>query len=74
MTENSFSYFSTKTELMSLREQIQEDILSFASMIDEVIFELEMTHFLIDDSTESHNVEVKANDYYQQYLNILHDK
>jgi len=44
------------------------------SLIDKVIFELEMTHFLIDDATESHNVEVKANDYYQQYLDILHSK
>ncbi|MFZ9376971.1 MAG: hypothetical protein ACO25K_07585, partial [Candidatus Fonsibacter ubiquis] len=35
MTENGFSYFSTKTELMNLREQIQEDILSFASCVDD---------------------------------------
>jgi hypothetical protein len=27
MTENSFSYFSSKTELMSLREQLQEDLI-----------------------------------------------
>lgn len=51
-----------------------EQIEQLKSLIDKVIFELEMTHFLIDDSTESHNVEVKANDYYQQYLNILHNK
>ena len=27
MTENSFSYFTSKIELMSLREQIQEDLI-----------------------------------------------
>jgi len=50
----------------------EEQIDALKSLIDKVIFELEMTHFLIDDATESHNIEVKANDYYQQYLNILH--
>ena len=35
MTENGFSYFSSKTELMSLREQIQEDIITYASALDD---------------------------------------
>jgi hypothetical protein len=35
MTENTFSYYSSKIELMNLREQIQQDILSFASCVDD---------------------------------------
>ena len=52
----------------------EEQIDALKSLIDKVIFELEMTHFLIDDSTESYKVQQKADDYYQQYLNILHSK
>jgi hypothetical protein len=34
MTEGSF-YFSSKIQLMSLREQIQEDIITYASALDD---------------------------------------
>jgi hypothetical protein len=50
----------------------EEQIDALKSLIDKVIFELEMSQFLIDDPTESHNIQKKADDYYQQYLNILH--
>ena len=51
----------------------EEQIDALKSLIDKVIFELEMTHFLIDDPTESHNIQKKADDYFSQYLNILHN-
>ena len=44
------------------------------TLINKVIFELEMTQFLIDDPTESHNIEQKADQYFQQYLDILNPK
>ena len=50
----------------------EEQIDALKSLIDKVIFELEMTHFLIDDVTESYKVQKKADQYYQQYLIILH--
>jgi len=50
----------------------EEQIDALKSLIRTVIFELEMSHFLIDDPTESRNIQKKAYDYFSQYLNILH--
>lgn len=50
----------------------EEQIDALKSLISTVIFELEMSHFLIDDPTESHYIQKKADDYFSQYLNILH--
>ncbi len=48
-------------------EQLQE-------LLSQVIHSLEMTQYEIDDATESHNVVVQADAYYQQMIDILHSE
>jgi uncharacterized circularly permuted ATP-grasp superfamily protein len=47
-------------------------VAALQSLLSDVIHSLEMTQYDIDDATLSHEVVVKADNYFQQMLNIIH--
>jgi uncharacterized protein YdeI (BOF family) len=49
-----------------------QKIEALTDLLGNVINTLELTKYDIQDATESHNVEIKADSYYQQMLDILH--
>lgn len=49
-----------------------QKIEALTDLLGNVINTLELTKYDIQDTTESHNVEIKADSYYQQMLDILH--
>jgi hypothetical protein len=51
-----------------------QKVEALQELLSNVIHTLELTKYDIDDATESHNVVVKADDYFQQMLNILHSE
>ena len=50
----------------------EQKIEQLTNLLSTVIFALEMTQYDIDDATESHNVVVKADQFHQQMIDILH--
>jgi hypothetical protein len=51
-----------------------QKVEALQELLSNVIHTLELTKYDIDDPTESHNVVVKADDYFQQMLHILHSE
>jgi|LakMenEpi03Aug12_release.lakeMendotaPanAssembly.Ray.scaffolds.fasta_scaffold459856_2 hypothetical protein len=49
-----------------------DKVIYLESLLSEVIQTLEMTQYDIEDATESHNVVMKADKFYDQMLTILH--
>ena len=49
-----------------------DKVIYLESLLSEVIHTLEMTQYDIEDATESHNVVMKADKFYDQMLTILH--
>lgn len=49
-----------------------ERVIALQSLLSDVIHSLEMTQYDIDDAIVSHDVVVKADNYFQQMLNIIH--
>jgi hypothetical protein len=51
-----------------------QKVEALQELLSTVIHTLELTKYDIEDATESHNVVVKADDYFQQMINILHSE
>ena len=49
-----------------------QKIEALTDLLSNVISTLELTKYDIEDATESHNVEVKADAYHQQMIDILY--
>jgi hypothetical protein len=49
-----------------------DKVIYLESLLSEVIHTLEMTQYDIEDATESNNVVMKADKFYDEMLTILH--